>query len=66
MEQSARGGGTVVLVNPLTSGAGRPRTFEVDAAFDETATQGRVFDVTAKPLLAKVVSGYNASIICCE
>ena len=58
-------GDTISISNPHLPGA-RERTFDVDVAFDQHATQGKVYDETAKRLLEKLLAGYNTALCCCE
>jgi kinesin family protein 18/19 len=40
----------------------KDQTFAFDRVFDETTTQGDVYEATTKPLLDSVLDGYNATV----
>ena len=40
----------------------KDQTFAFDRVFDETTTQGDVYEATTKPLLDSVMDGYNATV----
>jgi hypothetical protein len=40
----------------------KDQTFAFDRVFDETTTQGDVYESTTKPLLDSVLDGYNATV----
>lgn len=40
----------------------KDQTFGFDRVFDETTTQGDVYESTTKPLLDSVLDGYNATV----
>jgi kinesin family protein 18/19 len=40
----------------------KDQTFGFDRVFDETTTQGDVYEATTKPLLDSVLDGYNATV----
>lgn len=49
---------TIEIINPLNE----LKTFSLDRVFDIESTQKEIFDSTAKPLIADVLQGYNATI----
>jgi kinesin family protein 18/19 len=40
----------------------KDQTFAFDRVFDDTTTQGDVYEATTKPLLDSVLDGYNATV----
>lgn len=40
----------------------KDQTFAFDRVFDDTTTQGDVYESTTKPLLDSVLDGYNATV----
>jgi hypothetical protein len=49
---------TIEVLNPLNE----LKTFTFDRVFDTESTQAEIFEKTAKPLIADVLQGYNATI----
>jgi len=45
---------------------GKIRDFNYDVVFDPSATQDRVFDTIAKPVVSDVLKGYNGTIFACK
>lgn len=54
---------TVSVFNPKSSSEEPPKTFTFDIVFGTDSTQVDVYNETARPIVEKVLAGYNGTIL---
>lgn len=53
---------TVSVINPKSGSEELPKTFTFDSVFGTESTQLDVYNETARPIVEKVLAGYNGTI----
>ena len=54
--------GQVVLNNPKGDNSEPPKQFTFDSVMDESITQKEVYELSARPIVANVIEGYNGTV----
>ena len=57
-----RQSGQVVLNNPKGDNSEPPKSFTFDSVMDENITQREVYELSARPIVANVIEGYNGTV----
>jgi kinesin family protein 3/17 len=54
--------GQVILNNPKGDNSEPPKQFTFDSVMDESITQKEVYELSARPIVANVIEGYNGTV----